>query len=63
MRVPGQPASSFRFLRVAVDRRRGDALFEPIQLGYEILDLFLDILEMLRVIVSVVWDDGRSTNT
>jgi len=54
MHIPGQPSSSLRFLRVSVGRRRGDILLEPIQLGYKILDLFLDIFEMLRAIVSAV---------
>ena len=29
-------------------RRGGDVLFEPLQLGYKVLDLLLDVFEMLR---------------
>jgi len=54
MHVPDQPTSPFRFLVVSVDRRHDEALFEPVQLGYKILDLFLDVFEILRVLVSAV---------
>ena len=52
--VPGQLFASSCLLRVAIDSCRGNGLSKPIQLGFEILDLLLDIFEFLRPSVSVV---------
>ena len=59
--VPGQPFTSICLLGVPIDRCRGDVLFEPIQLGYQILDLLLDVFRMLQESVSVE-GDSRSLN-
>ena len=56
IRVPGQPSPPVCLLGISIDRLRGDVSFEPIQLGYKILDLFLDIFGMLGPHVSVVYD-------
>ena len=56
VRVPGQPAAPIRLLGVSIDRGGGDVLFEPIQLGYEILDLLLDVFRMLGTSMSVARD-------
>ena len=44
---------------VSIDRCRRYVPFEPVQLGYEILDLLLDVFGMLQVSVSVT-PDSRS---
>ena len=54
--VPGQFFASFRLPRVSVDSCRGNVLFEPVQLGFEVFDLLLEIFELLRGSVSVVRD-------
>ena len=54
--VPGQFFASFRLPSVSVDSRRGYVSFEPIQLGFEIFYLLLEIFELLRAPVSVVCD-------
>ena len=59
VRVPCQSSASIRLLGVSVDRCHGNVLFEPLQLGYEIFDLLLDVLGMLRVSMSVM-PDSRS---
>ena len=56
MSVPGQFFTSFRLPRVSVDTRRGNILFEPVQLRFEGFDLFLEIVEFLRAFVSDVCD-------
>ena len=57
MRAPGQPSPTFRLLGISINRCCGDVSFEPLQLGYEILDLLLDVLGMLQTVVSVAGDD------
>jgi len=54
--VRSQPLASIRLLGVSIDRCRDDVLLEPIQLGQELPDLLLDILELLRVTMSVLQD-------
>jgi hypothetical protein len=54
--APGQFFPSFRLPGVPVDGRRGNVLFEPVQLGFEVSYLLLQIFELLRVSVSVVCD-------
>jgi hypothetical protein len=56
--VPGQFLASLRFPRVSVDGCRGNVLFEPVQLGFEVSYLLLEIFELLRASVSIV-DDSR----
>jgi len=57
--VPGQFFASFRLSGVSVDSCRGNVLFEPVQLGFEIRYLLLEIFELLRAPVSVVCDGHR----
>jgi len=45
--IPGQFFTSFRLPRVSVDSCRGNALFKPVQLGFEVFDLLLEIFELL----------------
>ena len=52
--IPGQFFPSFRLPKVSVGSCRGNVSFEPVQLGFEVFDLLLDILELLRASVSVV---------
>ena len=59
MCVPDQPIASTRLFRVPTDRRRCNALFEPIQLRYKFLDFLLDVLGMLGTPVLGV-HDGHS---
>jgi len=54
--IPDQFFASFRLPRISVDSCRGDVLFKPIQLGFEVFDLLLEIFELLRASVSVVRD-------
>jgi hypothetical protein len=54
-RVPGQPFASIRLLGVPIDCC-SDVLFEPIQLGYKVLDLLLDVLRMLGASMSAARD-------
>jgi len=54
--VPDQLCLFPHLLRVSVNRCRGSALFEPVQLGLETLDLILDTSEFLRTSRSVVRD-------
>ena len=54
--VPGQFSASFRLPRVPVDSCCGNVLFEPVQLGFEVFDLLLKILELLRASVLVMRD-------
>ena len=54
--IPDQFFPSFRLLRVSVDSCCGNVLFEPVQLGFEVFDLLLEILVLLRGSVSVVRD-------
>lgn len=56
MHVPGQLFASSHFPRISVDPRSGDMLFEPIQLRYEPLNLFLGIFKFLRAFASIVCD-------
>ena len=42
--------------RVSVDSCRSNVLFEPVQLGFEVLNLLLEIFELLQASVSVVRD-------
>ena len=46
--VPSQLCTSPSLLRVSVDRCRGNGLLEPVELGFEGLNLFLDIFEFLQ---------------
>ena len=57
--IPGQFFASFHLLRVSIDSCRGKVSFEPVQLRFEVFDLLLDILELLRAFVSVVRDDHQ----
>ena len=52
--VLGQFFTSFGLSGVSVDTGRGNALFESVQLGFEVSDLLLEIFEFLRASVSVV---------
>jgi len=54
--VPGQFFASFRLSGVSVDSCCGDALFEPVQPGFEVCYLLLEIFELLRASVSAVCD-------
>ena len=54
--VPDQFFASFCLSGVSVNGCRGDALFEPVQLGFEVGYLLLEIFELLRAPVSVVCD-------
>jgi len=54
--IPGQFFPSFRLPRVSVDSCRGNVLFKPVQLGFEVFDLLFEIFELLRASVSVVRD-------
>ena len=54
--IPGQFFPSLRLPRVSVDSCHGNVLFESVQLGFEVFDLLLDILVLLRGSVSVVRD-------
>jgi len=54
--IPGQFFPSFRLPGVSVDSCRGNGLFEPVQLGFEVLNLLLEIFELLQASVSVVRD-------
>ena len=56
MGVPGQFLASFRLSRISIDSRRGDILFEPVQLGFEVSYLLLKIFEFLQASVSDVRD-------
>jgi hypothetical protein len=53
--VPSQFIASFRLPRISVDGCRGNALFEPAQLGFEVFYLLIEIFELLRALVSVVY--------
>jgi len=55
--VPGQPSPPFRLLGISINCCRGDVLFKPIQLGYEILNFLPDVLGVLQMFASVVRDD------
>jgi len=57
--VPCQFFTSFRLPGVPVNSCRGNVLFEPVQLGFEIRYLLLEIFELLRAFVSVVCDSHR----
>ena len=59
MSVPGQFLASFRLPRVSIDSCRGNILFEPVQLGFEVFYLLLDISEFLRASVSAVCNDDQ----
>ena len=54
MSVPGQFLASFRLSRISINGCRGNILFEPVQLGFEVLYLLLDISEFLPASVSIV---------
>ena len=54
MNVPGQFLASSRLSGISIDGCRGNILFEPVQLGFEVPYLLLDISEFLRASVSVV---------
>ena len=56
MGVPGQIFPSPRLLGISVDRCRGNALSEPVQQGFKVLDFLPNIFELLRTPVSVVHD-------
>ena len=47
-RVPGQFFAPFRLLRIPINSCRGDALFEPVQLEFEVSRLLLEVFELLR---------------
>ena len=47
MSVPGQFSASFRLYRIPVDSCRGNVLFEPVQLGFEVCYPLLEIFELL----------------
>ena len=57
--IPGQFVASLRLPRVPVDSCRGNVLLELVQLGFEVFDLLLEILELLRVSVSVVCESHQ----
>ena len=57
--VPDQFFASFRLSRVSVDGCRGNVSFEPVQLGFEVFYLLLEIFELLRPSASVVCDGRR----
>ena len=57
--VPRQFSASFRLPRVSVDSRRGNALFEPVQLWFDVCYLLLEIFELLQALVSVVRDGHK----
>ena len=57
--VPGQFFASFRLPRVPVDSCCGNVLFEPVQLGFEVFDLLLEIFELLRASALVVRDSHQ----
>jgi len=59
--VPGQFFPSFRLPRVLFDSFRSNALFEPVQLEFEVLYFLLEILELLRTSVSAVRDGHYSS--
>ena len=54
--VPGQFFASFRLPRVSADSCRGNVLFEPVQLGFEVFNLLFEIFELLQASVSVLRD-------
>ena len=54
--IPGQFFPSFRLSGVPVDSCCGDTLFKPVQLGFEVFDLLLEIVELLRTSASVARD-------
>ena len=58
MSIPSQFFASPGLLKVSIDGCRSDVLFEPVQLGFEILNLPLDIFEFLRPPVSVAHDSS-----
>jgi hypothetical protein len=55
--ILGQLSASLRLLRVPINRCCGNVLFEPVQQGYKVFHLLLDIFKMLGVSVSVVCGD------
>jgi len=57
--IPDQFFPSFRLPRVPVDGCRGNVPFKPVQLGFEVFDLLLEIFELLRAPASVVRDDHQ----
>ena len=59
MSIPRQLLASLRLSRISIDERRGNILFEPVQLGFEALYLLLDISEFLRASVSAMCDDHQ----
>jgi len=61
--VPDEFFASFRLPRVPVDSCRGNVLFEPVQLGFEVFDLLLEIFELLRASVSAVRDGHQLDHT
>ena len=46
--VPGQLCASSRLLRISVNRCRGNGFLESIELGFESLNLLLDVFKFLR---------------
>jgi len=54
--VPGQVFAPFRLPRIPVNTCRGDALFELVQLEFEVSCLLLEVFGLLRASVSVVCD-------
>ena len=52
--VPGQLFASLCLLRVSVDHCRGNVLFESLQLRFEVFDILLHIIGMLRESASAV---------
>ena len=55
--APGQLCTSTLLLRVYIDRRRGNGLAEPYELGSKIFNLLLDIFEFLQQSASAVRDN------
>ena len=61
--VLGQTVPSNGLLKIAIDRRSGDVLLEPVQLRYWFLNLLLDIFELLQITSSVLATATDLVNT
>ena len=57
--IPGQFFASLRLPGVPVDSCCGNILLEPVQLGFKVFDLLLEISELLRASVSIVCDSHQ----
>jgi len=51
--VPDQLCASPRFIRISINRRGCNVLFEPVQLGFKIFKLLFDIPRVLEASMSV----------